>query len=112
MQLDSGRGGGAQHILEWGIFGLIFRREAGVLLLKDWQSQHITRTGERDKQVSEGKTKKKNNNTRTVVNDKFSPLGADLAYFPWHWPQFFSTSFCLKVSLNLQHHVSSILMTT
>lgn len=59
MQLDSGRGGGAQHILEWGIFGLIFRREAGVLLLKDWQSQHITRTGERDKQVSEGKTKKK-----------------------------------------------------
>lgn len=41
MQLDSRRRGGAQHILEWGIFGLVFRREAGVLLLKDWQSQHI-----------------------------------------------------------------------
>lgn len=111
MQLDSGRGGGAQHILEWGIFGLIFRREAGVLLLKDWQSQHITRRGEieTNKSVRE---KQKNNNTRTVVSDKFSPLGADLAYFPWHWPQYFSTSFCLKVSLNLQHHVSSILMTT
>lgn len=41
MQLDSGRRGGAQHILEWGIFGLVFRRNAGVLLLEDWQSQHI-----------------------------------------------------------------------
>lgn len=111
MQLDSGRGGGAQHILEWGIFGLIFRREAGVLLLKDWQSQHITRRGEIETNKS-AREKQNNNNTRTVVSDKFSPLGADLAYFPWHWPQYFSTSFCLKVSLNLQHHVSSILMTT
>lgn len=111
MQLDSGRGGGAQHILEWGIFGLIFRREAGVLLLKDWQSQHITRRGEIETNKS-AREKQKNNNTRTVVSDTFSPLGADLAYFPWHWPQYFSTSFCLKVSLNLQHHVSSILMTT
>ena len=41
MQLDSRRGGSAQHILEWGIFGLVFIRKAGVLLLKDWQSQHI-----------------------------------------------------------------------
>lgn len=50
MQLDSRRGGGAQHILEWGIFGLIFRRKAGVLLLKDWQSQHITA---RERQIEE-----------------------------------------------------------
>lgn len=42
MQLDGRRGGGAQHILEWGIFGLTFGRKAGVLLLKNRQSQHIT----------------------------------------------------------------------
>lgn len=48
MQLDSGRGGGTQHILEWGIFGLIFGGKAGVLLLKDGQSQHIT--GETDRE--------------------------------------------------------------
>lgn len=49
MQLDSRRGGGTQHILEWGVFGLIFRREAGVLLLEDWQSQHIAEERERRK---------------------------------------------------------------
>lgn len=66
MQLDSGRGGGAQHILEWGIFGLIFRREAGVLLLKDWQSQHITRRGQRETSKSareKTKTKKQYKNS-------------------------------------------------
>lgn len=41
MQLDSRRGGGTQHILEWGVFGLAFRWKVGVLLLKDGQSQHI-----------------------------------------------------------------------
>lgn len=41
MQLDGGRRGGAQHILEWGVFGLVFRRKAGFLLLKDRQSQHV-----------------------------------------------------------------------
>lgn len=42
MQLDSGRGGGTQHILEWRVFGLIFGRKVGVLLLKNGQCQHIT----------------------------------------------------------------------
>lgn len=41
MQLDGRRRRGTQHILEWGIFGLFFRRKGGVLLLKDRQSQHI-----------------------------------------------------------------------
>lgn len=50
MQLDGGRCGGAQHILEWGVFGLVFGGEAGFLLLKDGQSQHVAegeRTGHR-----------------------------------------------------------------
>lgn len=41
MQLDGGRRGSAQHILEWGVFGLAFRRKAGFLLLEDGQSQHV-----------------------------------------------------------------------
>lgn len=41
MQLDGGRRGSAQHILEWGVFGLVFRRKAGFLLLEDRQSQHV-----------------------------------------------------------------------
>lgn len=45
MQLDGGRGGGAEHILEWEVFGLALGGEAGVLLLEDRQSQHITRRG-------------------------------------------------------------------
>lgn len=56
MQLDSGRCGGTQHILEWGIFGLVFRRKAGVLLLKDWQSQDIAERDQRERE-REKKTK-------------------------------------------------------
>lgn len=41
VQLDGRRRGGAQHVLEWGVFGLTVRGEAGVLLLEDGQSQHI-----------------------------------------------------------------------
>lgn len=44
MQLDGGRRGGTQHILEWGVFGLILGGEAGVLLLEDRQSEHIAET--------------------------------------------------------------------
>lgn len=35
VQLDSRRCGSTQHILEWGVFGLVVRGEAGVLLLED-----------------------------------------------------------------------------
>lgn len=47
MQLDGGRGGGAQHILEWGVLALALQGEAGVLLLEDGQGQHITETQRR-----------------------------------------------------------------
>lgn len=50
MQLDGGRGGGAQHILEWGVFGLVLGGEAGVLLLEDRQSQHIAGTQRDEKE--------------------------------------------------------------
>lgn len=50
MQLDGGRRGGTQHILEWGVFGLILGGEAGVLLLEDRQSEHVAeRHREREK---------------------------------------------------------------
>lgn len=52
MQLDGGRRGGTQHILEWGVFGLILGGEAGVLLLEDRQSEHIA---ERDKKQNNKK---------------------------------------------------------
>lgn len=48
VQLDGGRRGSAQHILEWGVFGLAFRRKAGFLLLEDRQSQHVA-DGERER---------------------------------------------------------------
>lgn len=53
MQLDSRRRGGTQHILEWRIFGLIFRRKVGVLLLKDWQSQHIAEGDQKERQKNQ-----------------------------------------------------------
>lgn len=91
MQLDSRRGGGAQHILEWGIFGLAFRRKAGVLLLKDWQSQHIAARGRRKRRETQsqhgcdaGKTREKteHHNERTVVAAlKFSINGLIGAFF-------------------------------
>lgn len=51
VQLDSRRGGSAQHILEWRVFGLAFGRQAGVLLLEDWQSQHIAEGNRGEKSV-------------------------------------------------------------
>lgn len=41
VQLDGRRRGGTQHVLEWGVFGLVVGGEAGVLLLEDGQSEHI-----------------------------------------------------------------------
>lgn len=56
MQLDGGRRGGTQHILEWGVFGLILGGEAGVLLLEDRQSEHIA---ERQRERKKNKTNTK-----------------------------------------------------
>lgn len=53
MQLDGGGRGGAQHILEWGVFGLVVGRNAGVLLLEDGQSQHVAAGGGRGEGHSE-----------------------------------------------------------
>jgi len=53
VQLDSRRGGGAQHILEWGVFGLAFRRKAGVLLLEYRQSQHIAERSRRKRRETD-----------------------------------------------------------
>lgn len=61
MQLDGGRCGSAQHILEWGVFGLVFRRKTGFLLLKDWQSQHVAERDQRG-QKTDKSTRRKHKN--------------------------------------------------
>lgn len=61
MQLDSGRCGSTQHILEWGVFGLVFRRKTGFLLLKDWQSQHVAERDQRG-QKTDKSTRRKHKN--------------------------------------------------
>ena len=81
VQLDSRRGGGAQHILEWGIFGLALRRKAGVLLLKDGQSQHIAERKRRKRRGTQaesqhGRDAERKHHERIVFHE------------PLHWCMF------------------------
>jgi len=96
MQLDSGRGGSAQHILEWGIFGLVFRGKAGVLLLKDRQSQHIT-VRHREKE----ETDMTDSQQMCGTYEK----GKKMGFYSW-------LNKSVELSLHLKHHVGFILVAT
>ena len=41
VQLDGGRGGSTEHVLERRVFGVAVGRQAGILLLEDGQCQHV-----------------------------------------------------------------------
>lgn len=80
MQLDGRRGGGAQHILEWGVFGFAFGRKAGVLLLEDGQSQHIA---EKERKNKRNKQEVSTDNMREKTIKKESSFKVPMSCFIW-----------------------------